>query len=128
MTGERKGLRILIVENHPDTVRWLRLFLEDLGHTVGAAGGVKEARAALETGEWEVLISDVGLPDGKGWELLEQGKYPQLRCAIAMSGFGMNADSARSRSAGFQHHLLKPFKTTELEIILEKAASGPPGN
>ena len=118
--ANRKGLRILIVENHPDTVKWLQIFLEDLGHTVVSARTVEEARAALREHEIDVLISDIGLPDGTGWELLERATKPPP-FAIAMSGFGMNADTARSISAGYRDHLLKPFKTHELEKILAQA-------
>jgi len=115
-----KPLRILIVENHPDTVKWLQIFLEDLGHAVVAARTVEEARVALREHETDVLISDIGLPDGTGWDLLERAtKRPPF--SVAMSGFGMNADSARSLSAGYRHHLLKPFKTQELEEILTQA-------
>jgi CheY-like chemotaxis protein len=114
-------MQILLVENHPDTLRWLTLYLEDLGHRVIGARTVTEARAALLAGHCDVLISDIGLPDGTGWELLEQAPLPRPPFAIAMSGFGMNADSARSQQAGFRHHLLKPFKTVELERLLAEA-------
>ena len=118
-----KGLRILIVENHPDTVKWLQLLLEDLGHTVSSAQTLSAARGALTNNHWDVLICDIGLPDGTGWELLENGAYRKPPYSIAMSGFGMNADSARSRTAGFRAHLLKPFKTAELEKLLAEAAA-----
>src|SRR4051794_15562202 len=117
-------LRILVVENHADTVQWLKLFLEDLGHVVGAVRTAAEAHAALKAEDWDVLISDIGLPDGTGWDLLQQqpsNKRPLF--AIAMSGFGMNSDTSRSHAAGFRQHLLKPFKTEELEKLLAQAAS-----
>jgi CheY-like chemotaxis protein len=117
-----RSLRILIVENHPDTVKWLQFFLEDLGHQVSSAHNVAEARTALAGDKWDVLISDIGLPDGLGWELLEQRSHNPPNFSIAMSGFGMNADSARSRAAGFRSHLLKPFKTAELEDLIMQAA------
>jgi CheY-like chemotaxis protein len=123
MKSEEKSLRILIVENHPDTVKWLQLLLEDLGHQVAATRNLAEGRAALRQQKWDVLISDIGLPDGTGWELLEQGPRERPAFSIAMSGFGMNADSARSRAAGFRHHLLKPFKTSELEKLLAEAST-----
>ena len=118
-----KSLRILIVENHPDTVKWLQLLLEDLGHTVSSARTISSARGVLTNHNWDVLISDIGLPDGTGWELLEKGAYEKPRFSIAMSGFGMNADCARSQAAGFRSHLLKPFKTVELEKLLDEAAA-----
>ncbi|HMJ88813.1 MAG TPA: response regulator [Candidatus Acidoferrum sp.] len=117
-----RPMNILLVENHADTLRWLTLYLEDLGHTVVTARDLAEARSAWRSSNCEVLISDIGLPDGTGWELLEQAQPPPV-FAIAMSGFGMNADNARSRAAGYRHHLLKPFKTAELDKLLSEAAS-----
>jgi CheY-like chemotaxis protein len=69
------------------------------------------------------LLSDIGLPDGTGWDIRTRCKPRQWPYAIAMSGFGMNADNARSRDAGYRHHLLKPFKTAELDKLLLEAAS-----
>ena len=118
-----RPLRVLLVENHADTLRWLTLYLEELGHTVKAARTLAAARAALQTWECEVLISDIGLPDGTGWELLQQANFYRPVFAIAMSGFGMNADSGRSREAGYRHHLVKPFKIAELDKLLGEAAA-----
>jgi two-component system CheB/CheR fusion protein len=115
-------MKILLVENHADTLRWLSLYLNDLGHTVVPARTLAGAKAALDHPECcQVLLSDIGLPDGTGWELLEQAKPAKGIHAMAMSGFGMNADSARSLAAGFKHHQLKPFKTSELDKILREA-------
>ena len=119
-----RPMRILLVENHADTLRWLTLYLEDLGHTVVTARDIAEARQAWQSSEFDVLLSDIGLPDGTGWELLEQVEPRRSVYAIAMSGFGMNADNARSREAGYRHHLLKPFKTAELDKLLQEAAVG----
>ena len=118
-----RPLRIFVAENHPDTLLALRLYLEDMGHTVVSAGSVREALEKLPTSAVQVLISDIGLPDGTGWDLLERAHLSADVFPLAMSGFGMNADSERSRQAGFRHHLLKPFKTEELDKILEEAAS-----
>ena len=116
-----RPLRILLVENHADTLRWLTLYLEELGHTVMTARTLGEAKAVLPQCDCDVLISDIGLPDGTGWELLEQAQLSRPLFAIAMSGFGMNADNARSLKAGYRYHLLKPFKTAELDKLLKEA-------
>ncbi len=65
-----------------------------------------------------MLISDIGLPDGDGWELLRQVQAQSARplFAVAMSGFGLNADHVRSKDAGYRHHLLKPFAPAELNV------------
>ena len=118
---EIKALRIFVVENHADTLLSLKLYLEDSGHEVRTAMTIDQAVALLPKAPCDVLICDIGLPDGTGWELMP--KLPKGIFAIAMSGFGMNADSARSRAAGFRHHLLKPFKAAELDKLLAQAAA-----
>ena len=118
-------LRIFVVENHPDTLKYLRMYLEDMGHTVCDATCVAEALASVPAAACDVLISDVGLSDGDGWELLRRlrdGGLPHPRYAIAMSGFGRNADRVRSEAAGFRHHLIKPFDPDDLDGMLEEAA------
>lgn len=117
-----RPMKILLVENHEDTLRWLTFYLEELGHTVVAARTLVEARAALASGQCDVLLCDIGLPDGTGWELLESAPRSRRLFAIAMSGFGMNADNGRSRAAGYRHHLVKPFKLAELDRLLHEAA------
>jgi len=117
-----RTLRILLVENHEDTLRWLTLYLQELGHTVVTARTLAEARVALAASQYEVLLSDIGLPDGTGWELLERERPARPLFAIAMSGFGMNADNGRSRAVGYRHHLVKPFKLAELDKLLNEAA------
>ena len=117
-------LRVFVVENHPDTLKYLRMYLEMLGHTVLSARTMAEALKALPRAECDALISDIGLPDGDGWELLRRVRpdLPRPIYAIAMSGFGMNADHVRSHEAGYRHHLLKPFKPAELDSLLAEAA------
>ena len=116
-------LHILVVENHADTLRWLTLYLEDLGHIITAAKTIGEAVIAMSARRFDVLLCDIGLPDGTGWELLARKHLRQPRFAIAMSGFGMNMDHVRSREAGYRYHLLKPFKTAELDRLLAQAAA-----
>ena len=123
---EPQALRIFVVENHPDTLLYLTMYLESLGHAVASACTVKDAWHALDKTAYDVLISDIGLPDGDGWELLRQVRVRPARplFAVAMSGFGLNADRVRSKDAGYRHHLLKPFEPAELNVILDEAAHG----
>jgi CheY-like chemotaxis protein len=116
------GLRIFVVENHADTLKYLSLYLEQMGHTVLSAASMHEALGALPSARCDVLITDIGLPDGDGWELLKRAHLPSTVYAIAMSGFGMNADRAKSKAAGFRHHILKPFVPDDLDSMLEEAA------
>jgi len=115
-------LRIFIVENHDDTRFLLGLLLEQLGHTVLSVATMQEALRTIPGANCDVLISDVGLPDDNGWDLLKKLEGRQPRYAIAMSGFGMSADRERSRSAGYRHHLLKPIEPNQLETLLDEAA------
>ncbi len=118
------ALRIFVVENHPDTLFYLLMYLESLSHTVASARTMEDALAGMALAEYDVLISDIGLADGTGWELLPQAQARSNRpiFAIAMSGFGLRADQERSRQAGFRHHLLKPIRPEELNDMLREAA------
>lgn len=115
-------LRIFVVENHPDTLVYLRRYLEAMGHTVQIAHDMETALARFPETRADLLVSDIGLPDGDGWQLLERLGPPQAFLAVAMSGCGANADKKRSRAAGYRHHLLKPFLPDELDPILAEAA------
>jgi two-component system CheB/CheR fusion protein len=117
-----QALRIFIVENHEDTRFLLGLLLEQLGHTVMSVATMQEALRTVPGAHCDVLISDVGLPDGNGWDLLRKLGNERPKYAVAMSGFGMSADRERSRSAGYRHHLLKPIEPNQLEALLEEAA------
>jgi CheY-like chemotaxis protein len=91
-----------------------------MGYTVKTAASMTEALRELPRGQWDVLISDIGLPDGDGWELMRRlERRPPY--SIAMSGLGMSGDRARSREAGFRHHLVKPTGPEQLAEILEGA-------
>jgi two-component system CheB/CheR fusion protein len=115
----KKQLSMFLVENHEDTLNALRLYLELQGHTVQSARDMKSALEIAPTAQFDVLISDIGLPDGNGWELLRQLSAHGPIKAIAMSGFGMNADRTKSKAAGFRAHLIKPFLIEELETALQ---------
>ena len=117
------ALKILLVENHPDTLKYLRMYLEQSGHSVRTAGTVAEALTRLSESTDDVILSDIGLPDGQGWDLLEKGHLPESVYAIAMSGFGTGNDRTRSKAAGFRHHLTKPFTPDLLDEYLEEAQS-----
>ena len=120
--GASRPLRIFVVENHEDTRFLLVLLLEQLGHTVFAAASLGEALMALPPAHCDVLISDIGLPDGNGWELMARLGADRPRYAIAMSGFGQTSDRQRSLGVGYRHHLLKPVEPNQLETLLAEAA------
>jgi len=117
-------MSIFIVENHEDTLQYLKHYLSMVGHTVRSARDMASALDNLKAAPVDVLISDIGLPDGDGWELMlrikETGHVP---FGIAMSGYGMRSDKEKSLSAGYRHHLVKPFGPDELEVLLKEAAA-----
>ena len=119
------ALRIFLVENDADTRRFFSLYLERVGYTVRAVDTLADALAELSQSRYDVLIADIGLPDGTGWDLMrllrEEG-VPVPPFAIAMTGYGMSADRARSAAEGFRHHLVKPLDSKKIVAVLEEAA------
>jgi len=122
LPGSTRALRIVVVENHEDTRFLLQLLLEQLGHSVVTAATLAEALAVIPGSRADLLISDIGLPDGNGWDLLAQLGDATPPYAIAMSGFGQISDRQRSLAAGYRHHLLKPVEPNRLEALLDEAA------
>ena len=120
--GAKRPMRIFVVENHEDTRFLLCLLLEQLGHTVLSSSTLAGALAELPRAHCDVLISDIGLPDGNGWDLMVQLGDARPPYAIAMSGFGMSSDRQRSLGVGYRHHLLKPVEPNQLEQLLDEAA------
>ncbi|HET9373342.1 MAG TPA: response regulator [Chthoniobacterales bacterium] len=115
-------LRVFLVENHEDTVRYIKLYLEHLGHVVMVARDMETAFREIPKSRCDVLISDIGLPDGDGWVLLERLGPSRPAFAIAISGYGTGNDQRKSRAAGFNSHLVKPFVPDALLTLLQQAA------
>ena len=116
-----RGLRLLLVEDHADTAEAMADLLSALGHEVTVAGSVAGAREAAQGRELELdlVVSDLGLPDGSGLDLMRELAEHGL-CGIALSGYGMDEDIQRSREAGFSVHLTKPVTLQALqEAILQ---------
>ena len=119
----RHSLRILLVDDHPDTNAALAKLLTRRGQTVTTAQDMRSAMEAAERGQFDLLISDVGLPDGSGLELMTRLRATSGIRGIAISGFGMNGDVEKSRQAGFFEHLVKPVNLETLETTIERAMS-----
>ena len=114
----RKALRILLVEDHSDTQEMMVRLLEGYGHRVQTANCVNRALKVAATGEFDLVISDLGLPDGSGLDLMHQLRTRHGIRGIALSGYGMDDDVQRSREAGFAHHLTKPISPDDLEAVI----------
>jgi signal transduction histidine kinase len=121
----RRSFRILLVDDHPDTSAALERLLTRRGHSVAVADDMRSAMAAAERGQFNLLISDVGLPDGSGLELMTRLRATTGIRGIAISGFGMNGDVEKSMQAGFFEHLVKPVNLEKLEAAIEQAMSVP---
>jgi PAS domain S-box-containing protein len=117
--------RILLVEDHPDTAASLAELLEEEGFEVKTAG-TAAAALAVDLEDVDLVVSDLGLPDRSGHELMRelQGRRPLP--AIALSGYGTEADLRASRDAGFAAHLTKPVEWAELLAAIERVGRPPP--
>jgi len=114
--------KILIVDDHEDTCTGMQMMLERRGYRVKAAYDVQGALEAADDFPFELLISDLGLPDGSGFDLMKELKRRRgdsIR-GVALSGFGMESDIERSMEAGFEVHLIKPVNIERLSEILRQ--------
>jgi CheY-like chemotaxis protein len=115
-----KSMRILLVEDHEDTRRVLERLLTRWGHQVTVAGSVAQTRQSLDGKAFDLLLSDIGLPDGSGLDVIRAFREISSAPAIAMSGYGMEADLARTQAAGFSEHIIKPVAAERLREILAR--------
>jgi CheY-like chemotaxis protein/nitrogen-specific signal transduction histidine kinase len=119
-SGPPRRLRILLVEDHADTSQVLKRLLTKQLHEVRAVHTVADAIAAAEMERFDLIISDIGLPDGSGLELMPKLRQLGATVGIALSGFGMEEDVARSRAAGFREHLTKPLNFQTLADCIDR--------
>ena len=115
---ETRPLKILLVDDHQDTCIALERLLVRRGHLVAAAHNVRSAMEAAARSPFDLLISDIALPDGTGTELMTYLRAISPIPGIAISGFGMNGDVQKSLEAGFIEHLIKPVKMEHLEAAI----------
>jgi signal transduction histidine kinase len=110
--------RILLVEDHADTLQALSTLLRKDGYDVATAANIREAEPLLQKAE--VLITDIGLPDGSGCDLMQRFKEQGGSLGIAITGFGQEDDVARSARAGFSKHITKPVQFNDLKAALQE--------
>jgi signal transduction histidine kinase/CheY-like chemotaxis protein len=121
-TQRARPLEILLVEDHYDTARVLKRLLDGSGYHVRTADSVNAALAVAASEPVDLLVSDLGLPDGTGFDLMRQLLARRPLKGIALSGFGTDQDIERSREAGFACHLTKPVDFRRLEEAIEQVA------
>jgi CheY-like chemotaxis protein len=120
--GPAGRMRVLLIEDHVDTARATVRLLERTGYKVAWADGVAAALRLAESQPFDVVISDLGLPDGSGYEVMQQLRARHGLPGIALSGFGMEGDIVRGRDAGFLEHLVKPVDVATLDQTIRRVA------
>ncbi len=118
-------LRLLLVEDHESTLQTLSRLLQRDGHRIITARTVADGLAAATTDTFDLVISDLGLPDGSGTALMERLRDDYGLRGIALSGYGTEQDIARSRDAGFALHLVKPVSIAELRRAIASLPACP---
>ena len=117
------SLEILMVEDNKATLLVMERFIKKLGYKVTTAMSVAEALRAVQSHRYDLVISDIGLPDGTGHELMRriQAVYPVK--AIALSGYGMEEDIKKSMESGFDLHVTKPVQLLVLQNAINDVLS-----
>ena len=117
--------RILLVDDHEDTRMVMGRILAARGFQVTEAASVEEAFAKYQANPFDMVISDLGLPDGSGHELMERMQKVRRVKGIALSGYGMEEDRKRSSEVGFSIHLTKPVEMKLLDEAIQKILAEP---
>ncbi|WP_395069366.1 response regulator [Paraburkholderia silvatlantica] len=128
-TAELRGphrvgaLNILLIEDHEDTAEVMSQLMRAGGHEVAVAGSVAGALALTASMAFDLVVSDIGLPDGSGIDFIRAFRAQSTAPAVALTGFGTDDDVRRSVEAGFTAHLTKPVNFEQLERLIEQAAA-----
>ena len=118
------GVRVLVVDDHPDARETIGLVLQHCGADVCLAGSVPEARQMLSAGRVDVLVSDLDMPEADGYELIrgvraaERADRTPALAAVALTAYGSREDRERALAAGFQAHVVKPIDPVELGWVI----------
>ncbi len=113
-------IKLLLVEDHVDTARALFRLLENRGYDTETVSSVATALEKIERGKFDLILCDLGLPDGTGIDLIKKVRRTHSTPAIALTGFGMQEDVDRAAKAGFDAHLTKPVDLQRLEATIWK--------
>ena len=119
----QKKLRLIVVEDHANSAEGLKRFLNAIGYQVFIATDMRSALTLATAVEFDVLLSDLALPDGDGWELMKRLSAERRIRAIAFSGHNSAADLQRSAEAGFLEHIPKPLCPERLCAAIDRAAA-----
>lgn len=116
-------MNILLVEDHQDSREVLSSLLTHCGHEVTTAANVQDALILLGHLRFEVLVSDIGLPDGSGLDLVVEAKKRQpWKKTVALTAHEQNEERELGLRAGFDEYLTKPFDFHQLRSLLSEAS------
>jgi len=118
-----KHRRVLLVDDHYDTCIGMKRMLERRGYQITVAHSAEQAVEKVRIEEFDLLISDIGLPDRSGYELMRELRVNKDLPGIALSGFGSEQDVKQAREAGFSEHLTKPINFERLEKTIQNLLS-----
>ena len=119
----KRSMNILLVEDHADTAEIMSRLLRNLGHRVTQAESVQGALSQAAGSDFDLIMSDIGLPDGTGIDLIKEIRKTRNTPAIALTGFGMEDDIVTCKAAGFNEHLTKPVSFQKLEMAVSQFAN-----
>lgn len=118
-------MNILLVEDHEDSRVVLSNLLIHCGHDVASASNMHEALSLLDNLRFDVLVSDIGLPDGNGLELVIEAKKRQpWKKTVALTAHERKGEKERGLRAGFDEYLTKPFDFHKLRSLLDEGSAG----
>jgi CheY-like chemotaxis protein len=118
-----KHRRVLLVDDHHDTCIGMKRMLERRGYKITVAHSAEQAAEKVRTQDFDLLISDIGLPGRSGYELMREVRLNKDLPGIALSGFGSEQDVNQAREAGFSEHLTKPINFERLEKTIQNLLS-----
>jgi CheY-like chemotaxis protein len=124
--GDGKSLHVLLVEDHEPTLVVMSKLLRSLGHRVSTATTAASARATAVQEQFDLIISDLGLPDGSGLDVMRSLRDRYAGRGIALTGYGMESDVAASKNAGFTEHLTKPVDLAILRAAITRVTDRKP--
>lgn len=122
-TVDGHGATILIVEDHDDTADVMSRLLRTRGYVVERRATVAQALESVRTTSFDLLLSDIGLPDGTGIELLHEVRKHSSLPAIALTGYGTDQDASEYKEAGFDGMLIKPVNFQRLVALIDQLLS-----
>jgi len=112
-----------VVEDHNDTLQALSRLLSHFGHEISLADTAQSALNTIDSKEFDVVLCDIALPDGNGYDVVAQAKRKRPVKAVALTGFSASEDIERGKEAGFDFHLAKPVDFHELRAVLGQIAA-----